>query len=323
MKTNQNNRNQNICSESGYHADALSMGLKLGEFLGEGGFGKVYALPKSADHDLSKRDYCVKIMNTNKMLTDKDRLMLPLMSPAFVRKYHHMLERHLLNEVTVMEILAGEPNIVQIEGYSCWGSSQDESQNVAIRMERLTCLTAYADTHPFNRDMVIRLGMDLCRALMACEKFDIVHQDIKAANIFIDTEGAFKLGDFGIAARKNRMQAGKPSRTGGSISTLSPEIYEGRTADDRSDIYSLGMVMYWFMNRQRDPYICSDEEQSSSRCRAHAFLRRMQEKELPVPVLCSSDDPLLAIIRKACAHSPENRYADAGEMYRELEKCCG
>src|SRR5699024_1224641 len=76
-----------------------------------------------------------------------------------------------------------------------------------IRMELLKNLNEYRAGRTLSREEIVRLGKDICQALICCEKNQIIHRDIKPSNIFVDFYGQFKLGDFGISRQMERTQS--------------------------------------------------------------------------------------------------------------------
>ena len=99
-----------------------------------------------------------------------------------------------------------------------------------------------AKEEKLTEEDVLRLGIDLCRALEYCQKQNIIHRDIKPENIFVSRFGEFKLGDFGIARNWDRGASGLSKK--GTFSYMAPEMYKGEEYDSRADIYSLGIVLY-------------------------------------------------------------------------------
>src|SRR5690606_36436476 len=91
---------------------------------------------------------------------------------------------------------------------------------------------------------VVDIGVQICRALKAAHNAGIIHRDLKPSNLLITRDGQVKLTDFGVA---QVLASGKLTVTGGVIGTseyVSPEQASGKRAEKRSDIYSLGAVMY-------------------------------------------------------------------------------
>ena len=95
-----------------------------------------------------------------------------------------------------------------------------------------------------TQDDVLALGIDLCGALEDFERFGLIHRDIKPQNIMLFTDGTIKVMDFGIA-RFSRIDGKTLSdKTIGSVHYISPEQARGDITDERSDIYSVGAMLY-------------------------------------------------------------------------------
>ena len=96
---------------------------------------------------------------------------------------------------------------------------------------------------------VMKLGIDLCKALEYCGQLHIIHRDIKPENIFVSRFGGFQAGGLW-----NRQRTGKnhehPSKKG-TYSYMAPEMYRGEQYDSRVDIYALGLVLYKLMNHKQ------------------------------------------------------------------------
>ena len=99
----------------------------------------------------------------------------------------------------------------------------------------------------------IKLGIDLCKALEYCQQLNIIHRDIKPENIFVSRFGDFKLGDFGIARELEKTMSSLSKK--GTYSYMAPEMYKGERYDNSVDIYSLGIVLYKIMNKNRLPFL--------------------------------------------------------------------
>lgn len=100
-----------------------------------------------------------------------------------------------------MSKLRGNSNIVSYEDHNVIEKQDGEfGWDIFIRMELLTPIVQYfTDNAPTQQD-IIKLGIDICKALEVCGKYNIIHRDIKPSNIFVSDVGEFKLGDFGVAS---------------------------------------------------------------------------------------------------------------------------
>ena len=183
-------------------------------------------------------------------------------------------------------------------------------------MELLTPLMKYIDNKKsFGRDDVIRLGIDICSALELCRKFNIIHRDIKPENIFVSASGNFKLGDFGIARTVEKTTGGLSKK--GTYTYMAPEVYRGEKYGPTIDIYSLGIVLYRYLNNNRAPFLPQPPAAITYGDNSAALSRRLEGETIPAPV--NADTELAAVVLKACAYNPKERYSSAAEMREDLE----
>ena len=216
------------------------------------------------------------------------------------------------NEVLLMNRLEGEPHIV---GYLDWElRDRTGGTDLLIAMHLLETLETLQDTKDdFCEADVLQVGMDICQALIPCQKEGIVHRDIKPANIFRrpDGKGGYLLGDFGIS---RIVEAGMGASTRiGTPAYAAPEQVRMGGYDSRVDIYSLGIVLYELSNRNCLPFA------SSRYCAEEAVNRRVLYGE-PLPAPSGAGPALASVILKACAFRPEERFQTAQEFLDALEK---
>src|SRR5579883_1189821 len=143
----------------------------------------------------------------------------------------------------------------------------------------------------------------------------IVHRDVSPQNVLLSYEGEVKVTDFGIAKARDAVDKSKPEDTHakklqGKFGYMSPEQARGENVDARSDLFSLGTILYE----------CVTGVNPFSAPTTFETLRRVQACEYPPVELLRPDAPpeLVAILRTAMARDPAARYADAGRMYEAL-----
>ena len=156
--------------------------------------------------------------------------------------------------------------------------------DILIRMELLTPLYEYQLEHPMHEKDVLRMGVELTDALSFCQKKGIMHRDIKPENIFVSETGQFKLGDFGVARTVEKTTGGLSRK--GTEKYMAPEVYLGKPYDQTVDLYSLGLVLYSFLNCGRLPFYPLDKNQISFADRENAMDRRMKGEAVPAEGMC-------------------------------------
>jgi tetratricopeptide (TPR) repeat protein len=160
-------------------------------------------------------------------------------------------------------------------------------------------------------EQAARIMLQICRALEAAHSEGVIHRDLKPQNVMLDANGRVYVMDFGIA--RSAYLPGM-TQTGALIGTpeyMSPEQARGEKLTERSDIFSLGIILYELLTA-KSPYF-SDTPLAT-------LWKRMQEKATP-PVVVDPTLPqaLSDIVVKALEIEPDNRFATAGQMAQQLE----
>ena len=285
--------------------------------IGEGSFGAVYEVESEK---FGNRSSCAV-----KLISFKNAEMLQGVKDGETLSSEELEQLKIeeakknVREAVLMEKLQGRDHIVEIHDYEIFPG--ESTTDVIIRMELLINLNDYTKICKIKSEndlkrLVIKLGVDIGRALEECEAEKIVHRDIKPDNIFVNKNGTFKLGDFGLSLKMSKSASFSLRKSAGTPLYMSPEdLGWGNKSDYQSDMYSLGIVMYQLLNDGNIPYVSDmrnyDEVYEAIGKRADG------EKILPPE---HENGQLWKIIQKTCQFKKENRYQSAIEFTKELEK---
>lgn len=281
--------------------------------LGEGSFGAVFRIQRE---EFGFVQYAaLKVISIPKSQGETKELEDMGMTRKEIQQYYYGIVQEIYNEIELMAMLKGKSNIVSYEDYEIRERQDGYGYHIFIRMELATALTEYMKDRTMETEEILRMGKDLCRALIECQKHNILHRDIKPANIFVSNDGDFKLGDFGVAKIAKEHQIG--ASVTGSYSYMAPEMYFGESGDSRVDLYSLALVLYSMSNHRLPFYQTQEKRQLITYAeQQEALQRRMAGEQPSLPEHVPKN--LGKVIVKALAFKPEQRFQDAKELYQAL-----
>lgn len=286
----------------------------IGE-LGTGGYSVVY---EAVRQDHPSVHCAIKVISIPRDDSELDELYADGFTQELSASYFQEAVKDFSREIGLMEHFKGMQNIVSIEDFKVVPRENRIGSEIFIRMELLTSLEKYISDKNLSEKEVLQIGADICTALEFCHEQGIIHRDIKPANIFandrVGTHVFYKLGDFGIARNLSSRTQGLSSR--GTPNYMAPEVALRQPYDTRADLYSLGLTLYWLMNGKRLPFYPQTQLYLPS-VKEEAMYRRISGEPLDPPANASS--AFAALILKACAFRPEDRYQSATEMKQALE----
>ena len=233
-----------------------------------------------------------------------------------VKNYYSSFMDRIKSELTNMARLKGNSNVVNYEDHIIIPHEDGIGWDILIRMELLQPLLEYHEEKPLDESDVIKLGIDMCKALELCGNNGIIHRDVKPENMFMSPNGDFKLGDFGISRTLEETRVGLSRK--GTFTYMAPEVFKGEPYGQRSDIYSLGLVLYKFLNGGRNAFLPGPDEPLIYQDNDRAFFRRMSGAMLPPPR--DGSERLKSIVLKACSYIAKERYNSAAEMCDDLKE---
>jgi len=201
--------------------------FRIMSLIARGGMGKVY----KAEQAPLGRVCALKVLNPN-YNGDAD--------PEFHRRFFR--EASITSRIT-------HPNSVTIFDY---GKTDDEVYYMAMEfLDGQTLHHALRDVGTMHEERVGRIAQQMCRALREAHTLDVIHRDLKPANIFLmrhgDEDDFVKVLDFGLVKHLSERPEEQLTQTGlfmGSPKYMAPEQIQGGNVDARTDVYSLGIMMY-------------------------------------------------------------------------------
>lgn len=281
--------------------------------IGAGSYGQVYTIERE---ELGiKYQAALKVITIPFSDAELRNIESEGMTTAEVTSFYESMAHNISNEFILMSKLKGNSNIVSYEDHQVIEHPNDVGWDILIRMELLEPLVDRIKDEELEPDVIIKLGIDLCKALELCNKYGIVHRDIKPDNIFIAPSGDYKIGDFGIAKIIDSSSVGLSRK--GTFLYMAPEAYKGDRYGASADLYSVGLVLYKLLNNNRTPFLPEYPEPIHYNDREQSLFRRMQGER--IPPIKGIDDELNRILNKACQYNSHDRYRRASDMRRDLE----
>jgi len=257
---------------------------KIIEVLGRGGMGIVY---KAEDTQL-KRSVALKFLPPELIQEEEARERFVLEARAAAALSHP-------NICTIHEIDEGE-------GRSFISMEYVKGQSLRERIGQ----------GPLPPEKALDIAIQVAEGLDEAHKKGIIHRDIKSSNVMVTEKDQAKIMDFGLAKVKGGTLLTREGTTLGTVAYMSPEQAKGEEVDQRSDIWSLGVVLYEMLSGQL-PF---QGERDSS-----VLYSVVHEEPKPLKEVKRGLAPeLQQIVNRALRKKPESRYASAAEMLKDLRK---
>jgi serine/threonine protein kinase len=168
---------------------------------------------------------------------------------------------------------------------------------------------------PFGPREAALIGIDLCRALGAVHNAGVVHRDIKAENVMREEGGRILLADFGAGIDLNVVKGERERSISGTPLYMPSEILLGKAATQRSDIFSLGVLLYRLVTGKFPIEARTWDDLLAKHARREAKLLRDQRQDLP--------EGFIGAVERAMAWKPEDRFATVGQMEQALSLAIG
>ena len=257
---------------------------KLIEEVGQGGMAVVYR----AQDETLKREVAIKVLHQHLASEPESKARLEREAQA-VAKLHH-------------------ENILEIFDYS--GLESPSSYIVTEFIDGRTLKQFLADQSIRFTEVAALIAIEVCGALGHAHAVGVIHRDVKPENVMIRKDGLLKLMDFGIAQVLDLQRMTVTGQLLGSPAYMAPEIIEGKQLDFRTDVFSVGIMLYLLATGSL-PFTGKNP---------HEVLRRISDGKFPDPrsVGRGVDQALARIITRALARQPDDRYSDVGPLADDL-----
>ena len=251
--------------------------VMLRERIGGGAYGSVYR----AHDPVLQRDVAVKLVRPS--------------------EFHSTAEVERLVDEGRLLAKVKHPNVVTVYG----AAFQLGLVGIWMELVRGRTLSAVVqDQGPFGAREASLIGLDVCQALAAVHAVGVLHRDVKAANVMREEGGRIVLMDLGIGRRLD--QEGTERDIAGTPLYLAPELLKGGVSTVQSDLYGLGVLLYYLVSGEY-PVVGSSLSELRRAHEGHdARLLRDSRPDLPYG--------FVSVVQRALAPDPANRYRSAGEV---------
>ena len=294
------------------NSQTLWPGWETVRMIGRGSFGAVYEINRQIFDDTEKA--ALKVISIPQNPDDIDEMYSDGYDEESITSTFQSHLKSIVAEYSLMRKLNGNANIVHCDDVKYVKHDDGIGWDIFIKMELLTSLSKSL-SGVISEDTVVKVAIDMCKALELCCKQGIIHRDIKPQNIFVSENGDYKLGDFGIAKTVEKTMGGTKI---GTPKYMAPEVYNNQPYGTSADIYSLGLVLYWMLNEKRMPFVPMPPAKLLADMEEEARNRRFSGESIPAPK--NGSKVLQQIVLKACAYDPEERYPSAGAMLDDLNR---
>ena len=218
---------------------------KIVKYLGGGTYGKVYEIERNISGFTEKA--ALKIISKPKDQEEIESYYDNGYDKESIIESFNSEMYNYVQEYKILKELQGQTNIVSCDDFTIVPNENGIGGKIFIRMELLIPLQQVLRERNLSEEEIVRLGKDLASALILCERKHVIHRDIKPANIMISQFGDFKLGDFGVS---KIMDHATYATAMGTPDFQAPEVVHMEKYGHTADIYSLGITLYWLLNRR-------------------------------------------------------------------------
>lgn len=219
--------------------------------------------------------------------------------------------QNAIYERNLMQHLKGHPHLIQLCDFDCM--SDATGKTVYLLTEYQTTLTEYLAGKTISVCDAFALILGVCDALLECKKAGVLHLDIQPKNLYLDGSNTVMLGDFGASLLENDAVSNRTMR--GTLTYMAPEVYRDGLCSERSEIYSVGLILYCLFHQWTLPFMDRTDVEL-------AVYKRLAGTVFPSMTFPQSKlgDEIERCIQEACAFQPEDRFPTLEALRERLVK---
>ena len=263
-----------------------------------------------AMRDDSEKRYIVKKISLPASQVQVEALLLTgvFRDAEAVRSYYEELAHGVQREIQTLNSLAEQRGFVPCNGSQIVAMEEGVGYEVFMLSRYRMTLERYMHRNPMTHLSALNLGIDLCAAMAVAREAGWMYVDLKPENVYLFGDQEYRIGDLGFVAMDSLKYASLPDRYRSAYTA--PEVADAYSSLNATmDTYALGLVLYQVYNLGKLPF--SDEESRK------LWLESLAAGEPMAPPV-GADEEMGAIITKACAYAPEDRWQTPAELGHAL-----
>ena len=283
-------------------------GWTVTQTVGASGDGPVYEIRENATGEKAS----LKVLSIPNSLDELRAALGNNVSPAEAAAKCDQIVQALSQGYSMMPQMSVCPSIIRCDGAQYYRHADNIGWDMVVKTEHLIPVTSLPQEH-FTQEECVKLAKDAAAGLSFLNSNGALHGDVRPQNLFLADDGTYKLGEPAFV----KAAANLTGPQAASVWYMAPETALGGQSDARSDLYSLGVTLYWLLNGRRLPFLPLPPAVPTAEDFENARQRRFAGEPFPAPA--NGSDALKDFVLRACAFDPQARYADASEMLKGLE----
>lgn len=214
-----------------------------------------------------------------------------------------------LYEKRIIDVLEQSDRVMPVLDFDVV-ESQNGEKTVYILEKYCTPLEQVVSINDLSKKELLKIAIDLCEAVQEVISHGVFHLDLKPKNIFISDGNKVILGDFGLSLLAGGLARNRSVR--GTPEYMAPEVYQEHHCSECSEIYSIGLIVYYLLNERKLPFV---EDVTNSKQRELATYKRLAGTDFPaLSISPRIDDKINSFIKDACSYKSESRTKSISDL---------